>query len=298
MIVVFDGSFAKVHTNKKVLMEVKMAEYSYIKASFWTDPDNEDLTPGEKLVFLYIITNGKRTQSGIYEVSDRRISFDTSLPEEEIPLIKKKLSESGMIKYDENLIWVVNFLKHQANSSPTVKTRIAKDLLPYMNHPFFQEFREKYHTLSIPYLDRIDTCSIKKRKEKEKKEEVKEKEEEEKESLKDNILDITKKPKGYIISYLNEKTGSSFRTNSQSTIKLLNGRFKEGYTEKDIIAVIDLKCKQWLRDLKMKVYLRPETLFSPSKFESYINEVKAKDKTRGKYDGVGEVSKDPTGGNT
>ena len=34
-----------------------MAEYSYIKFSFWADPENEKLSPEAKLVFLYLISN-------------------------------------------------------------------------------------------------------------------------------------------------------------------------------------------------------------------------------------------------
>lgn len=256
-----------------------MADYSYIQTAFWNDPENEKLTPEEKLVFIYSFSNPQRTQSGIYAVSDRRIAFDTGYPIETISKVLDSLCEKGKIQYDGKVIWVVNFLKHQPNSSPTVKTRIAKDLRPYMNHSFIEEFKEKYKNLSIPYSDPIDTFPIKgKGKENEKEEEREiEKGKKDKNILK-NIM--------HIVLYLNEKTGKNFHANNKATTKFIKARLEEGRTVEQMKKVIDHKCKEWLNDPKMKKFLRPETLFNATKFESYINEVPKKEE-KGEYDGIG-----------
>ena len=44
-----------------------------------------------------------------------------------------------------------------------------------------------------------------------------------------------------------------------------------GYTEEDLKKVIDTMCSRWLNDSKMNIYLRPETLFNPTKFQTYVN---------------------------
>lgn len=75
-----------------------------------------------------------------------------------------------------------------------------------------------------------------------------------------------------VIAYLNEKTGKSFKSSTASTKKHISGRLNEGYTLEDFKRVIDIKCEQWLKDSKMSKYLRPDTLFSPGHFESYLNE--------------------------
>ncbi len=75
-----------------------------------------------------------------------------------------------------------------------------------------------------------------------------------------------------IIDYLNQKTGKRFSDSSKSTRGHISGRLREGYTVEDFKRVIDIKTKQWLRDEKMSAYLRPETLFCASHFESYLNE--------------------------
>lgn len=75
-----------------------------------------------------------------------------------------------------------------------------------------------------------------------------------------------------IVAYLNAKTGSRYRTSSQSTRELVLARLNEGFTVDDFIDVIDFKVDRWGKDRKMAEYLRPSTLFAPSHFEEYLNE--------------------------
>lgn len=74
-----------------------------------------------------------------------------------------------------------------------------------------------------------------------------------------------------VIDYLNEKTNKNFRATTKKTQTLIKTLLKNKYTVEDIKKVIDIKVKQWSKDKKMKIYLRPETLFG-SKFEAYLNE--------------------------
>lgn len=72
-----------------------------------------------------------------------------------------------------------------------------------------------------------------------------------------------------IINYLNEAIGMKYRYQSKLTQRLINARFKEGYTVDDFKTVIDKKAKEW-KGTEMEQFLRPETLFS-TKFEGYLN---------------------------
>ena len=74
-----------------------------------------------------------------------------------------------------------------------------------------------------------------------------------------------------IISYLNHKAKKKFSHTNKEALKLINGRLNEGRTIDDFEHVIDVKCEEWL-DTNMEKYLRPITLFSPSKFETYVNQ--------------------------
>lgn len=79
-----------------------------------------------------------------------------------------------------------------------------------------------------------------------------------------------------IINYLNAKALKNYRASTPATKKLINGRLADGYTLEDFKRVIDLKVSQWLNDPYWSKYLRPDTLFNPTKFEAYLNEAPVK----------------------
>ncbi len=74
-----------------------------------------------------------------------------------------------------------------------------------------------------------------------------------------------------IINHLNDKTGRRFSTKTQSSRRFISGRLKEGYTVEDCKGVINTMVAKWGRDSKMRYYLRPETLFNQTKFQTYYN---------------------------
>ena len=73
-----------------------------------------------------------------------------------------------------------------------------------------------------------------------------------------------------VISHLNELARTRYRPTKADTIKLITARLKEGYSVDDLKLVVSYKCDEWM-GTDMQKYLRPETLFRPSKFESYLN---------------------------
>ncbi|HFR3771224.1 TPA: conserved phage C-terminal domain-containing protein, partial [Streptococcus suis] len=82
-------------------------------------------------------------------------------------------------------------------------------------------------------------------------------------------------PKNYSIyipiQYLNQETGHTYKFIATHT-KFIQARYKDGYTLEDFKKVIDTKVAQWKNNTEMAKYLRPKTLFSPSNFDSYLNE--------------------------
>ena len=81
----------------------------------------------------------------------------------------------------------------------------------------------------------------------------------------------TRVPYKEIIDYLNEKTGRNYKHVAKVNQRVIKARLNEGYTLEDFKTVIDKKSDEWNDDVKMKEYLRPETLFS-TKFDRYLNE--------------------------
>lgn len=81
---------------------------------------------------------------------------------------------------------------------------------------------------------------------------------------------IIKEHINIIIEYLNIKAKKRFKV-VESNAKFIRARFEEGYTVEDLKQVIDTKVADWL-DTEQAKYLRPETLFNATKFQSYINQ--------------------------
>ena len=77
------------------------------------------------------------------------------------------------------------------------------------------------------------------------------------------------KPYQEIVDYLNQKAGTSYRSNSKATQAIIRARLAEGYTVEDFKRVIDNKCTDWI-GTQWEEYLRPSTLFG-TKFENYLN---------------------------
>lgn len=72
-----------------------------------------------------------------------------------------------------------------------------------------------------------------------------------------------------LLGYLNLLTGKEFRE-VDSNLSLIKARLKEpGVTSDGITRMIERQCELWKDDPKMSQYLRPETLFGKSKFDSY-----------------------------
>ena len=72
-----------------------------------------------------------------------------------------------------------------------------------------------------------------------------------------------------IVSYLNDKAHTNYKSTTEATRRLINARFHEGHRIEDFFTVIDRKCAEWLGS-GMAQYIRPQTLFG-TKFESYLN---------------------------
>jgi uncharacterized phage protein (TIGR02220 family) len=75
-----------------------------------------------------------------------------------------------------------------------------------------------------------------------------------------------------IVEYLNQKCHKHYRATSKGVQKFIHARLKDGATVEEMKAVIDRKAAEWLNDPRMNKYLRPETLFNETKFETYRQE--------------------------
>ncbi len=81
-----------------------------------------------------------------------------------------------------------------------------------------------------------------------------------------------------VIDYLNLTANKKYKPSTLGTILIIQARLNQGYEVEDLKKVVDNKTKEWLNDDKMNTYLRPETLFNATKFESYLFQESIQDK--------------------
>ena len=78
-----------------------------------------------------------------------------------------------------------------------------------------------------------------------------------------------------VITEFNQLAGSRYSIKTEGTRELIRGRFNEGRTHEEMIAVIKDRIKKWSKDPRMKDYIRPSTIFRPGNFDNYLNEIPA-----------------------
>lgn len=188
-----------------------MAVYRHIHIDYWQDGFVLDLTPEEKYFYIYLMTNSKTSQCGIYELPKRIIETETGYNRETVDKLLNRFIDYKKIVYCEETreIFLMNWIKHNKIVSPKVKKCVYEELKKIksmdMVNLFFKQCEGYGYTLDkseIKINMGMDRVSIpipevesnfeygygekekEKQKEKEKKEE-KEKQKEEKEKEKE-----------------------------------------------------------------------------------------------------------------
>ncbi|CAM3733853.1 conserved phage C-terminal domain-containing protein [Mesobacillus zeae] len=232
-----------------------VAKYRQVHVEYWQDGFVLDLTPEEKYFYIYLMTNSKTSQCGIYELPKRIIETETGYNRETVEKLLQRFIDYGKISYSDRTreIMLKNWINYNFINSPKVINCIEKELEKVKEQQFANDYRIAAKRLGYG----IDTVCIDSGEERE--------EEREEEEKKNNI------PFVEIVTYLNDVAKTSYRSTSKKTQSLIKARINEGFTLDDFKAVIDIKTAEWLTDSKMVKFLRPETLFG-TKFESYLNQ--------------------------
>jgi len=284
--------------------------YRQIKIEIWQDSFFLGLDLRDKAFFLYMLSNTKTTQCGVYELSMAIMMFELKLPEDQIGEMIQKFCAWGKIVHDPstNEFLIVNWMKHNQTDNPKMITCIRKEILNIKSAALL-DFWKKYastlqtknipypypiHTLCIPYISPIDTLCIgnpnrievnlKLKEEKNKR--IEEKDEKNatdflslqtlfKNSLGRIELPIKDEPTllpphEQIIEHLNLMAGTKYHANHGDNLARIEKLTKEGYTLLDFFTVIDKKASEW-KGTDYERYLCPGTLFS-DKFEKYLNQ--------------------------
>lgn len=108
-----------------------MAIFRKVHVTFWRDEFVESLTPEQKFFYLYLLTNDRTTQCGIYEITLKQMCYDTGYNEDTIKKLISYFIETGKVRYSINTkeMALKNWGKYNDSNSPKVRACIEKELL-------------------------------------------------------------------------------------------------------------------------------------------------------------------------
>lgn len=71
-----------------------------------------------------------------------------------------------------------------------------------------------------------------------------------------------------VLQHLNQLTNRRWQV-CKSSLSGIRGRLREGFTAEQLLLTVDYMVEKWRNDEEMSDYLRPTTLFQPTKFPGY-----------------------------
>ena len=254
-----------------------------VDTSFWTDGKVDEFSPEDKYFMLYLLTNPFSTQLGINEISIKQVAFQLGYSMDSVKvLIDRFENKYGMIIFSPktNEIAIKNFLRHSIiKGGAPVRDCLIKEMKSVKNKELIarvfahikgcERLNETVKNIIAEYEEKNGVLSYSNEKNNDNENEN-ENEVSSPDTGNDSLNDSFKAAVSEIVSYLNEKAGTGYRTTTDKTKKVIHARLEEGFKVDDFKTVIDKKCAEWIGDPKMEKYLRPETLFG-TKFEGYLN---------------------------
>ena len=101
-----------------------MSKLRSINTKIWSDVWFELLNPEQKLLFIYLVSNEKTNMLGVYEISIRKVSFETGIDSSKIKKYLLKFENDSKIRYACDRVLLLNFLKHQNYNFNMMKSAI------------------------------------------------------------------------------------------------------------------------------------------------------------------------------
>ena len=124
-----------------------MAKYRQLYTEFWSDSFVLELTPEEKYFYLYLISNSKTAQCGIYEISKRIIETETETGynRETVEKLIKRFCDYEKILYCEGTkeLMIINWIKYNIPNNTNAIKCVNKELTKVKHKEFIKILHEK-----------------------------------------------------------------------------------------------------------------------------------------------------------
>jgi hypothetical protein len=122
-----------------------MALFRQVHTEFWQDNFVVELTPEDRYFYLYLITNSRVSQCGIYSFSRKFAAVETGYSSETIDKLLERFVGYGKILYnaEKNEIMILNWYKYNnITNHKNIRTCINKELKKVKTQGFIEKFYE------------------------------------------------------------------------------------------------------------------------------------------------------------
>lgn len=110
-----------------------MAKNRMINTRFWDDSWVVGLDPLEKLLYLYLLTNAATSLTGCYELTLRRIAFDTGLDETAIKNILKRFESDKKVSYVNGWVVIHKYEEHNPFRGQKLDEAKSREVMLFPN---------------------------------------------------------------------------------------------------------------------------------------------------------------------
>lgn len=126
-----------------------------ISPEFWDDDVVRSMDPEEKLAFLWLLTNSKRSILGVTEISERKFTEETGISAE---ALRRALARHKGLRRASTCVWVRAWIKWQfGRGRLLVRNNICSSILKALEElqidELVDEILEEYPELQKPYMD-------------------------------------------------------------------------------------------------------------------------------------------------
>lgn len=145
-----------------------MAIYRHVQVAFWKDVKvSEEMTPEDKLFYLYLLTNPNTTQIGIYAISKKQMAFDLGYSIETIQNLLDRFEKyHRLIRYnlETREVVILNWGKYNFNrAGKPVEDCVRKELQGVKDKSLIQLVlhnikNERIQKLFLPFINKRNTA--------------------------------------------------------------------------------------------------------------------------------------------
>lgn len=134
-----------------------MAKYRTLQTIFWSDSKViEEMTPDDKLFYIYLLTNSNTKQIGVYQITRKQMAFELGFSIETVNTLIDRFEEKlKLIKYDEKTreVCIINWGKYNLNNSgKPIEDCIKKELKEIKNIDFIKIVYQKIENEKIKLI--------------------------------------------------------------------------------------------------------------------------------------------------